>query len=70
MYRSSNIVRVIKPRRLRWAGHAARTEEGRSSFKILTAKPSGKIPLGRLGIDGRTILEWVLNKYVSIRGIG
>ena len=41
------IVRVIKSRRLRWAGHVARMEEGRSAFKILTCKPSGKIPLGR-----------------------
>ena len=35
LYRSSNIVRVIKSRRLRWAGHVARREEGRSAFKIL-----------------------------------
>ena len=36
LYRSPNIVRVIKSRRLRWAGHVARMEEGRSAFKILT----------------------------------
>ena len=47
MYRSPNIVRVIKSRRLRWAGHVARMEEGRSGFKILTGKPTGKRPLGR-----------------------
>ena len=46
LYRSS-IVRVIKCRRLRWAGHVARMEEGRSAFKILTGKPTVKIPLGR-----------------------
>ena len=40
LYRSPSIVRVIKSRRLRWAGHVARTEEGRSSFKILTRKPT------------------------------
>ena len=40
------IVRVIKSRRLRWAGHVARMEEGRSTFKILTGKPTGKRPLG------------------------
>ena len=44
---SPNIVRVIKSRRLRWAGHVARMEEGRSAFKILTGKPIGKRPLGR-----------------------
>ena len=47
MYRSPNIVRVIKYRRLRWAGHAASMEEGTSGFKILTGKPTGKRPLGR-----------------------
>ena len=43
-YRSPNIVNVIKSRRLRWAGHVARTEEGRSAFKFLTDKPTGKRP--------------------------
>ena len=47
MHRSPNIVRVIKSRRLRWAGHVARMEEGRSAFKILTGKPTRKRPLGR-----------------------
>ena len=39
---------MIQSRRLRWAGHVARMEEGRSAFKILTGKPTGKRPLGRL----------------------
>ena len=43
MYRSLNIVRVIKSRRLRWTGHVARIEKGSSAFKILT----GKRPLER-----------------------
>ena len=47
VYCSPNIVRVIRSRRLRWAGHVARLEEGRSAFKILTGKPTGKRPLGR-----------------------
>ena len=47
MYRSPNIVRVIKSRKLRWAGHVGRMEEVRSSFKILTGTPTGKRPLGR-----------------------
>jgi hypothetical protein len=38
---------MIKSRRLRWAGHVARMEEGRSAFKVLTGNPIGKIPLGR-----------------------
>ena len=47
LHRSPNIFRVIKSRRLRWAGHVARMEEGRSAFKILIDKPTGKRPLGR-----------------------
>ena len=38
---------MIKSRRLKWAHHLARMEEGRSVFKILTGKPTGKRPLGR-----------------------
>ena len=48
LYRSHNIVRVIKSRRLRWAGHLVGMEEGRSDFKSLTGKPTGKRTLGRL----------------------
>ena len=40
-------MRVIKSRTLRWAQRVARMEEGRSAFKILTGKPTGKRPLGR-----------------------
>ena len=46
-YRSSNVVTVIKPRKLRWAGHVATMEEGRSAFKISTNTSAGKRPLGR-----------------------
>ena len=37
-----NTVRVIKSRRLRWAGHVVRMEEGRSAFKLVTDKSTGK----------------------------
>ena len=37
----------MKSRRMRWTGHVARMKEGRSAFKILTGKPTGKRPLGR-----------------------
>ena len=47
LYSSPNIVRVIKSRRMRWAGHVARMEEGRSVHKVLVGKPEGKRPLGR-----------------------
>jgi hypothetical protein len=48
LYRSPNIFRGIKSRRLRWAGQVAEIEEGRSAFKILKGKPTGKRSLGRL----------------------
>jgi hypothetical protein len=41
------LVRVIKSRRLRWAGHIDRMDEGMKAFKFLTGKPTGKRPLGR-----------------------
>ena len=47
LYSPPNLVRVMKSISLRWAGHVARMEEGRSSFKILIDKPIGKRPLGR-----------------------
>ena len=47
LYRSPNIVRVMKSIRLRWAWHVARMEEGRSGSKILPGKPTGKRPSGR-----------------------
>ena len=42
LYRSPNIVRVIKSRRLRWASHVERVEEGRNAFKILTGNTNRK----------------------------
>ena len=38
---------IFLRKRLRWAGHVARMEEGRSAFKMLTGKPTGKRPSGR-----------------------
>ena len=45
LYRSPNLLRVVKFRRLRWPGHVARMEEVRSAFKSLTCTPTGKRPL-------------------------
>jgi hypothetical protein len=47
LYPSSNIVRVIKSRKMRWAGHVARMEEGRGVYRVLIGRPKGKRRLGR-----------------------
>jgi hypothetical protein len=47
LYASMNIIRVIKSRRMRWAGHVARTGERRCAYSVLYGKPVGKRPLGR-----------------------
>jgi hypothetical protein len=47
LYSSPNIVRVVKSRRMRWAGHVARMGEGRGAYRILVGRPEGRRPLGR-----------------------
>jgi len=47
LYCSPNIVRVIKSRRMRWAGHVACMGERRGEYRILMGKPEGKRSLGR-----------------------
>jgi hypothetical protein len=46
LYSSPSIIRIIKPRRVREAGHVARMGEKRNAYKILVGKPEGKRPLG------------------------
>jgi len=46
LYSSPNIVRVIKSRRMRWAGHVPRMGEERGAYRVLVGKPEGKRPLG------------------------
>ena len=47
LYYSPNILRVIKSRRMRWAGYVARMGEGRGEYRVLMGKPEGKRPLGK-----------------------
>jgi hypothetical protein len=46
LYSSSNIIRQIESRRMRWAGHVARMGEERNVYRVLMGKPDGKRPLG------------------------
>jgi hypothetical protein len=47
LYSSPNIVRVIKSRRMKWAGHTARMGEGRGVYRIVVWRPESKRTLGR-----------------------
>jgi hypothetical protein len=47
LYSSPSIIRVMKSRRMRWAGHAARMGEKRNAYRILVGKPEVRRPLGR-----------------------
>jgi hypothetical protein len=47
LYSSPSKVRIIKSRRMRWAGHVARMGEKRNVYRLLAGKPEGKRPLGR-----------------------
>ena len=47
LYSLPNIVRVIKSRRMRWAGHVARMGESRDVYRVLVGKPEGMRPLGK-----------------------
>jgi hypothetical protein len=47
LYSSPDIIRQVKSRRIRWAGHAARMAEDRKVYKPLVGKPEGKRPLER-----------------------
>jgi hypothetical protein len=47
LYSSASIIRIIKSRRMRWAGHVARMGEKRNAYRLLVGKPEGNGPLGR-----------------------
>jgi hypothetical protein len=64
LYSSPNIVRVIKSKRMRWAGHVARMGEGSGVYKVLVGRPEGKRPLGR------PRRRWKDNIKMDLREIG
>jgi len=63
LYSSPIIVRVIKSRRMLWAGHVARMGERRSVYRALVGKREGKNHLEDPGVDGRVILRKFFRKW-------
>jgi hypothetical protein len=64
LYSSPNIIRIIKSRRMRWAGYVARMGEKRNVYRLLIGKPEGKTPLGR------PRRRWIDNIKMDLLSIG
>ena len=64
LYSSPNNVRVIKSRRMRWAGHVVRMGEERGVYRVLLGKPGGRRPLGR------PKRRWVDNIRMDLQEVG
>ncbi|KAJ4440065.1 hypothetical protein ANN_08196 [Periplaneta americana] len=64
LYSSPDIIRNIKSRRLRWAGHVARMGESRNAYRVLVGRPEGKRPLGRQR------RRWEDNIKMDLREVG
>jgi hypothetical protein len=58
------IIRIIKARRMRWAGHVVRMGEMRNAYRLLMGKPEGRSPLGRLR------RRWVDNIRMDLVEVG
>jgi hypothetical protein len=64
LYSSPSIIRIIKSRRMRWAGHVTRMGEKRNVYRLLVGKPEGKRPLGR------PRRRWIDNIKIDLLEIG
>jgi hypothetical protein len=64
LYSSPSIIRMIKPRGMRWAGHVARMGEKRNACRLIVEKPKGNRPLGR------SKLRWVDSIRMDLGEVG
>jgi hypothetical protein len=64
LYSSPSIIRIMKSRRMRWAGNVARMGEKKNAHRILVGNPQGKRPLGR------PRRRWVDNIKMDLSEIG
>jgi hypothetical protein len=68
-YSLPDIIRQMKLRRMRWAGHVARMGEGRNVYRILLGMPEEKKHLKDQGLDGRMESKWTLDRLVGGCGV-
>jgi hypothetical protein len=68
LYTLPNNVRMVKSRRMRWAGHVARMGEDRRVYRVLVGKPEGKNPFGRPRRRWENNIKMDLQKVGRVRG--
>ena len=66
LYSLPNIVRVVKSRRMRWAGHVPHMGEGRGVHRVLVGNLRERGHLGDPDVDGRIILRWIFRKWEGV----
>ena len=66
LYSLPNIVRVVKSRRMRWAGHVARMGEGIDVHRVLGGNLKERDHWGDPDVDGRIILRWIFRKWEGV----
>jgi hypothetical protein len=70
LYSLPNIVRVVKSRRMRWAGYVARMGEERGVHRVLVENLRERGHWGESDVDGRIILRWMFRKLWVQDGVG
>jgi hypothetical protein len=65
LYSSQNIIRQIKSRKIRWAGHVARMGEVRNVYRVLVGCQKERDHLEDQGVNGRMVSEWILERLAG-----
>jgi hypothetical protein len=70
LYSSPSLIRIIKSRWMRWAGHVARIEKKRNAYRLLVTKPEGKRLLGRPRRRWGLTFGWILESWDGVMWTG